>query len=186
MRPADFKREWTYDALCAEIEESQLCLELWDGELLMAPAPHAPHQRLVLRLSVALAEFLQKHPVGEMFFAPIDMVLSPRRTTQPDVLFVSKGRAEIVQDAVRGAADLVMEVVSPRGRQRDRQMKRDLYEQHGIAEYWIIDPEASTVEVLALENGEYRLAVRARAGQHAKSVLLRGFSLDVAALFAGF
>jgi Uma2 family endonuclease len=82
-----------------------------------------------------------------------------------------------------GPADLVAEVVSLGGRSRDRIEKRDLYEQHGVKEYWIIDPEPETVEVLALVNGRYELVQRSHPGETAASRLLPGFEISVADLF---
>ena len=76
------------------------------------------------------------------------------------------------------------EVTSPGSRRRDRIDKRDLYEQHGVREYWLIDPEAGTVEVLHLESGSYRLIGRWHAGERASSRLLQGFEVPVSALFA--
>ena len=115
--------------------------------------------------------------------APMDMVLSPHRAIQPDVLFISKERLSIIRRCVRGPADLVAEVVSPGTRHRDRIEKRDLYEQYGVREFWLIDPEAKTVEVFFLEDEQYRLLGRFRPGQTAESRLLRGFKVAVDRLF---
>jgi Uma2 family endonuclease len=111
------------------------------------------------------------------------MVLAPRRSVQPDVVFISTARLGIIQDRIMGAADLVAEVISPESRRRDRFDKRDLYEQHKVREYWLIDPEAQTVEVFHLRAGEYELVGRWRPGEQARSRLLKGFSFAVGGLF---
>jgi hypothetical protein len=85
----------------------------------------------------------------------------------------------------RALHDWVAEVISPGGRNRDRIEKRDLYEQHGVKEYWIVDPEAETVDVLALVQGQYELAMRRSPGEIAVSRLLTGFEVSVDYLFHG-
>ncbi|MBI4626052.1 MAG: Uma2 family endonuclease [Verrucomicrobia bacterium] len=111
------------------------------------------------------------------------LAFAPRRSFQLDVLFVSKAKRHLMQKILRGPADLVIEVISEWGRRRDRIDKRDIYALHGIPEYWIVDPEARSVDVLTLEKGEYRLAGRAGVGETARSVLLDGFALDAGRLF---
>jgi len=177
-------RRWTFDELAAEVPESNQPMELWDGELIMAPAPSFFHQEVVGRFHDMLKAWVRPRRLGRTVASPIDMILSSRRVTQPDVLFISNERMHIVTDRVRGAADLVAEVLSPGSRRRDRIEKRDLYEQHDVREYWIIDPEAETVEVLFLDRGEYGLAGRWRPGEQARSQLLKGFKVAVTELFA--
>ena len=149
----------------------------------MSPSPSFYHQEIVARFYEKLKERVTRNRAGKVVFTPIDMILSSRRVTQPDVLFISSSRLHIIQDQVRGPADLVAEVISPGSRHRDRIEKRDLYEQHGVKEYWLIDPEAQTVEVLFLEAGEYRLIGRWRPGEQAQSRLLDGLTLEVSELF---
>jgi Uma2 family endonuclease len=170
--------------MVAELEESNLPTELWDGELIMSPAPSFFHQEIADRFHDYLKTWVRKHKLGKTGIAPLDMVLTNTRATQPDVVFISKERLNIIKERLVGAADLVAEVISPGSRRRDRIDKRDLYEQHGVKEYWLIDPEAGTVEVLHLTAGEYQLVGRWHAGETAESRLLKGFRVKVSNLFA--
>ena len=179
------RRLYTYDELVAEMSETNQPHELWDGELIMAPAPFFDHQKTVLRFYRRLDDWVSCGNLGEVITSPIDMVLSPHRAVQPDVAFISKERLAVIQRGIMGPADLVAEVVSLGGRNRDRIEKRDLYEQHGVKEYWIIDPEPETVEVLALVNGRYELVKRSHYGETATSRLLAGFDVSVGYLFRG-
>ena len=182
--PATWKnRRWTFDELVAELPESNLPTELWDGELIMSPAPSFLHQEIVVRFHDLLRAWVRQRQLGKTGIAPLDMVLTTRRATQPDVVFISKERLGIIKERIMGAADLVAEVISPGSRRRDRIDKRDLYEQHGVREYWLIDPEAETVEVLSLESGTYQLVGRWHPGERAQSRLLKGFEVPIAPLF---
>ena len=182
--PVNWKnRRWTFDELAAELPESNLPTELWDGELIMSPAPSFLHQEVVARFYKGLDAWVSHYQLGKTGIAPLDMVLTTRRATQPDVVFISNERLGIIKEQIMGAADLVAEVISPGSRRRDRIDKRDLYEQHGVQEYWIIDPEAKTVEVLHLEKGTYQLAGRWHPGESAQSVLLKGLEVPVSSLF---
>jgi Uma2 family endonuclease len=178
-------RRFTYHQLVAELPETNRPCELWDGELRMSPAPSFQHQKIAFRFGRCLDDWINARGLGEVALAPVDMVLSPHRVLQPDIVFVARDRLSIVAGAIQGAADLVAEVVSLGGRTHDRIQKRDLYEQHGVKEYWIIDPEARTVEVLFLEPAGYRLAGIARGSEIARSTLLDGFHVKLDDLFAG-
>jgi len=188
-KPFDFEpeqftsRRWTYDELLVALPETNVPIELWDGEFVMSPSPTFYHQKLIERFHDRLRAWVVPRNLGETCMSPMDMILTQRNVSQPDVLFVSKDRLGIIQDRVRGPADLVVEVVSPGSRQKDRIEKRDLYEQHGIKDYWMIDPDAQTMEVLFLNAGEYRLAGRWHPGETAQSRLLEGFTVSVSELF---
>lgn len=169
----------TYAQLCEELPETNQPCELWDGELLMSPAPSFFHQEIALRFYRQLYDWVVHLHLGKVIAAPIDMVLSEHRVTQPDVAYISQARLAIIQRVIMGPADLVAEVVSLGSRHRDRIEKRDLYEQHGVQEYWIIDPEAASADVLCLERGNYQLAMRCGLGQVASSRLLPGFAISM-------
>jgi Uma2 family endonuclease len=183
VRQKSAPRRWTFDEMAEELPESNQPTELWDGELIMSPAPSFFHQEIVTRFYKLLDAFVAKERAGKVSLAPLDMILAPRRAVQPDVVFISNERRSIIGDKISGAADLVAEIISPESRRRDRFDKRDLYEQHGVKEYWLIDPEAQTVEVLHLVRGEYQLAGRWRSGEQAESKLLPGFAVPVGELF---
>ena len=148
----------------------------------MSPSPSFRHQEIVSRFWHSLFEWVSKRNLGKVVTSPMDMVLSQHRVMQPDVLFIAQERLSIIGTVINGPVDLAAEVISLGGRNRDRIEKRDLYEQHGIKEYWLIDPEAQTVEVLHLENGRYQLVIRATSGQVASSKLLPGFEVSVSSL----
>lgn len=89
------------------------------------------------------------------------------------------------QGAIHGPADLAAEVISLGTRHRDRIEKRDLFEQHGIKEYWLIDPESETVDALWLVNSRYELAMRCGPAEIATSQILPGFEVSVRTLLRG-
>jgi Uma2 family endonuclease len=103
---------------------------------------------------------------------------------RPDIIYVAPARAGLVgKDAVYGAPDLVMEILSPSTGYYDLTKKRDAYERFGVREYWIVDPERKRVELLVLEDGTYRSDQTITTDGTARSVLLEGFAVDVAPLF---
>ena len=158
--------------------------ELIDGELIMVPAPKVTHQRNSRKIGTPLDIFIIDNDLGEVFYAPTDVVLSNTDVVQPDILFVSKERSYIVtEDNIRGAPDLVVEVLSPSTAQRDRTLKRTLYALHGVPEYWQADTDAKNVTVLALDNGDYKVAGIYGEGQTLVSPLLAGFTLEIDRIF---
>src|SRR5918996_781486 len=128
--------------------------QLLDGELILAPSPTDKHQAVVGELFVALHQFITQNNLGRVRVSPYDVVLSNYDVAQPDILFVSNERSDIiiVGPNIRGAPDLVLEILSPSTSRYDRGYKRALYSRHGVREYWLVDPDNETVEVLAESN----------------------------------
>jgi Uma2 family endonuclease len=178
------RRLWTSEEMVAELPETNLPVELWDGEIVMSPTPTPSHQTIVLRLTRVMDDFVRDKKAGTVFVSPLDVVLSPRRVVQPDLFFISHDNGDIIQDQIRGVPDLAVEVISPGTWKRDRVEKKALYEQCGIAEYWIVDPESRSIEVFALTKGVYQLHSRASDSTVAKSKLLAGFKISFGQLVA--
>lgn len=175
------KRLWTYDEMLAELDETNEPMELWDGEIIMSPTPTPSHQTIVGKLFRLLDDFVTQHKLGTVFLSPLDVVLSQHRVVQPDLLFISKANSNIIQDRIRGVPNLVVEIISQTWK-RDRVDKKALYEQFGIAEYWIVDPESRAIEVFALVKGVYQLHSKATETTAAKSRLLPGLKVSFSKL----
>jgi Uma2 family endonuclease len=159
--------------------------ELLDGELPMVPAPNLHHQRVAARLGARLVLFVEGRGLGEVFPAPCDVVLSDTDVVQPDLLFVARERERILHggDNVRGAPDLVIEILAPSTAERDRTLKRDLYARHGVREYWLVDTVARTVTVMLLVDEGFEVAARDGEGQTLTSPTLPGFRVDLDDIF---
>jgi len=121
------KRLWTYDELLAVMPETNIPSELWDGELVMSPMPTPDHQRILMHFAMALQKFVAAEKLGEVFIAPLDVILTQTQVVQPDVLFISERNKGIVQDRIRGVPDLTAEIICQTP-QRDKIEKKALYE----------------------------------------------------------
>jgi Uma2 family endonuclease len=129
--------------------------EAIEGDLYVTPAPKRKHQWASHWLAVDLHRLLVEPGHGEVYEAPFGVEFpATGEGAQPDLLFVSKERLEIIgEDWIRGAPDLMVEILSPTTADRDRGVKLKLYRRHGVAEYWIVDPESERVEVWDLAAG---------------------------------
>jgi Uma2 family endonuclease len=139
-----------------------------------------------MRIIDRLLEFLRAQPLGEILAAPVGVRLPNQSVPlQPDIVFVRAERLEIIDEAyIDGVPDLLMEILSPSNWLYDRREKMQVYQAAGVAEYWIIDPRALTVEVYALEQGTYVLAGQYGRGEIAASRLLLGFAVSVDDIFS--
>jgi Uma2 family endonuclease len=125
----------------AQIPDDGRRHEIIDGEHHVSPSPNADHQDLSGNLHALLHAFVRKHKLGKLYSAPFDVLLSPHDIVQPDILFISTAHRAILTKAnVKGAPDLVIEILSRSTRHLDETLKRQRYEQLGVQEYWILRP----------------------------------------------
>ena len=161
--------------------------ELINGEFILVSAPNTPHQGASMGFILALGNFVVQGNLGSVFHAPTEVILTDPEginIVQPDIIFVSKEREHIITHAnIQGAPDLLVEILSPSTGRRDRTTKRDLYARHGVKEYWIADPDAQTVSVMLLKDGEYETAGEYGAGDTLTSPTLEGFSVSLDKIF---
>ena len=165
-------------------EEDENRYELIDGELYIAPAPSWEHQESIGNLYSILRDFVRANGLGRVVASPIDVFLSDEDVLQPDIVFVSVERLDIVHsDGVHGAPDLVIEMLSPGTEQRDRTLKRERYETFDVGEYWQADPIAKTIIVLRPQNGTFEQTGVYTEGMTLETPLLPGLRVDVSAVF---
>ena len=158
--------------------------ELLRGELFMVPSPSFAHQKIAGRLFSLLDRFVDEKALGDVIIAPFDVVLSPTNVLQPDVIFVARNQQSIITDAnIQGAPALVIEIISPSSVIMDREIKRAIYAEYGVKEYWLVDPDARTISVLALQGKTFREIGNYRATDTLSSPTLPGLALDLAPIF---
>jgi Uma2 family endonuclease len=177
----------TYDDF-VRIPDDGMRHEIIEGVHYVTPSPNLRHQELVLRLSLTLGTFLEDRPDrGRGFLAPFDVVFTFHDVVEPDVVFVAPDQLDILTDEnIQGTPALVIEILSPSTRRRDQHIKRTLYERTGVREYWLIDPDVSTVTVFRRAgDGSFPRTseLTAGGGDTLESPLLPGWSLALARLF---
>jgi Uma2 family endonuclease len=160
MKPASSGVKLTYDDFVLFPDDGKRH-ELIDGEHFVTPSPSTRHQRILGRLHLHIGSWLETHPVGEVFFAPYDVVFTDIDVVEPDLLYFSNARAAevITPKHARGAPELVVEVASPGTRRRDETLKRRLYEREGVSEYWVVDPDVDVIRVYRREGDLFGRAV---------------------------
>ena len=158
--------------------------ELLKGALTRRPTPNTAHQRTLGNLAVALFNFVDDKGLGEVFISPFDVVLSPTNVLEPDLIFVATGQRSIITEAnVQGAPALVIEVVSPSTLTRDRELKRRIYAEHGVGEYWLVDPDSRTISVMSLQDKDFREVGNYGVGEVLSSPTLEDLVLDLTRIF---
>jgi Uma2 family endonuclease len=137
------------------LPEGTLC-QLINNIIIMSPSPAYEHQQIAKLIFRQLDKYVDSNKLGEAYFAPFDVYLGKRNVYQPDILFISKERMNIIKDGkIKGAPDLIIEILSPSTAKFDIEDKKAVYEQYGVKEYWIVEPESKAVSGFTLTNQEY-------------------------------
>jgi Uma2 family endonuclease len=161
--------------------------EIIDGEHYVTPSPNAKHQVVLGNLYLSIGNYLRGRSIGIAFLAPFDVVFSNFDVVEPDLLYISRDRLAVLTEAhVRGAPDLVVEILSPGTRRTDERTKLKLYERFGVQEYWIVDPKNSVVKIYRRIGDEFGTAseLSAAADEALTTPLLPGWSAPLEEVFA--
>ncbi len=160
--------------------------ELIDGDLYVSRTPHINHQFAISNLLYAIKDYLNRNPIGKVIPEP-GVIFSDYDAVIPDVAYVSNERfGKIVAGGKFTAApDLVIEILSPgsENERRDRNVKRRLYSVRGVRKYWIVDVQASVVEVYRPQDANLNLVATLSGEDEITTSLLPGFGCKVAKVF---
>jgi Uma2 family endonuclease len=133
-----------------------LRLELVDGEVTVSPSPQPLHSFVDRQLTLIVGAHIRDNDLGELF-GDVDTLLSDFDVRRPDLLYFAKDRLHLVgEKAIEGPPDLCVEIISPSSTTIDRKQKFKQYEKAGVAHYWIVDPEAKTIEGYKMVGKKYQ------------------------------
>ncbi len=145
----------TYEDYCYLPEDKRY--ELIGGELFLVPSPSVLHQMVSANLEFILRSFVKERYLGVVLDAPLDVIFTSTDVVQPDLIFISHARREIIKEAnIQGAPDLIVEILSPSTSRRDQTIKKQLYAQHGVCELWLVNPIIQSIEVFSLGPEGYK------------------------------
>lgn len=183
--PASKQDGYTYEDYLKIPEEPGFRFEILEGILVKEPSPSMHHQRVSSALYRQLANFFDDFdPEGELFYAPLDVTLTTSNVLQPDLLFVSGTRKEIMrEERIDGPCDLVVEIMSPTNHRKDRLRKMEIYRKAGISHYWLVDPEENILEAFVLRSGNYTLVFTGGPGNTFTHPEFPGLDLDLDRVF---
>ena len=152
----------TYEDYAA-LPDNGLRYEVHEGDLSVTPSPGTPHQEISANLGDVLRAHVKQRSLGTVLYAPLDVILSNTTIVQPDLIYIDPGRQAIVsRRGIEGAPTLAVEIISPSTPRIDRVTKLQLYARYRVPYYWIVDPDARTIEAYELSGDGYRLVTTAR------------------------
>ncbi|MEX2213273.1 MAG: Uma2 family endonuclease [Phycisphaeraceae bacterium] len=175
--------EWTIADYMRLVNPPRFYYEMIKGHIIMSPTPNLYHQRTLMALAVPMSTFVRSDRFGEVLIAPLDVEIDLGETqtiVEPDIIYVSNERREVLTSKhLRGAPDLLVEIVSPSSADRDRGDKLTLYMTNGVLEYWVVDPDVRTIEMWVMREFGHVKKGEWVPGQTVESEVLKGFSVKV-------
>ena len=157
--------------------------ELIDGELIVTPAPRPAHQRAVLLLARHLAEYVERHEIGEVWTSPADVQIDPGSIIQPDIFVASRSPAlPVMAWTDLTSLAVVVEVTSPSTARHDRVAKRNFFQRSNVGEYWVVDLDTRILERSV--PGDSALQVTGELFEWFANGVATPFQLDLNAFFA--
>ena len=175
---------WTYDDLSALPDDGKR-YEIIEGDLYEMPPPNAYHAVTLINLLFLLGPVVQASG-GRIFTAPFDVFFPGANPVQPDIVVtLADPGGRLRRRGYEGAPDLLVEVLSPSNRGHDTLTKRALYARAEVREYWIVDPELRTVELLVLDRDAMHTIQLASGDDVVASSVLAGSTFPLTAIFAG-
>lgn len=173
--------KWTYADLFSLPDGKRY--EIIGGKLYELPPANWDHGQVIMNL-IWLLQPLARRTEGYLRTAPQAVFILDADPVQPDLFLLLPNQKGLISSrGVEGAPSLVIEVLSPSNPEHDRIRKRALYARGGVREYWIVSPEAATVEVLVLEGGAYRTHLRAGGDEPVTSPLLPDLTFPASLIF---
>jgi Uma2 family endonuclease len=158
--------------------------QLIGGELIMTPSPTRFHQDISGNIEFALKSFILPRDLGRIYVAPLDVQLTDTDVYQPDIFFIRKERLRLLQgDRIDIAPDIVIEILSPSTAYYDLKHKKEVYYEHGVEEYWIVDPADESIEIMVRDSEYYRTEALFRRTGVLQSPMFPEFSMKVEEVF---
>ena len=157
--------------------------ELHNGKIIHMPSPLIPHQRLARRLVRLIDNYLHDNPIGELFFAPMDVIFNPNDTMQPDILVVTNERSSIIDRQIKGAPDFIVEILSEGNTTQEMSYKKHIFETHGVREYWLINLKKQTITQYENIEDEFIIRSKIKSDGSITSVVIDDFILKASDIF---
>ena len=178
---SELKRKLDYSDYLAAPDDGKR-YEIVRGDLYVTPSPSPMHQRISRRLQRQLEGYFHERSLGEVFDAPIDLILTNHDVLVPDLLVVADPDL-ITKRGIEGPPLLVVEILSPSTRKQDRGVKAQRYAESGVEHYWIVDPESKRFECHRLAGGAFRLIADAGGEAILTHPEWDGLEIDLTALW---